>query len=429
MRKSYFIAFLATIIRYYDYALFGLSASTISNNFMPNISKTDQLFGFFVIFSISVAARPLGSIIFGRISDKVGRIVSVKLTTIIAAISAILIAFLPSYNIIGITATILLTIIRMIFIMSLAGEVDSIKIYVSEKIGTKNRHFGNGLISFFAQNGVLLAAFMYHFTCSFTEIAWLWRVNFIFGAVAGLVIFILRNNLIESNYYLKHQPKYMQNARVDVVAQEAINQEDLIKIIAKNKLKFCLAVILSGVIGASYNFWLIFLSTFIGNAVNLITSFEASRNNIILITVYALFSLISGILADRKKLIYKQIFAALTLSIIVLLMIQYLSYVQKFSFFLHIVAVSLIPVYMIPIQVKLQSIFPTEVRVRMCSLSHSVGSMLFSSTIAFICIFLWKKTHFLPIIHVYFMSLLLLMIGALVILKKKSYSNMFLDEN
>ena len=412
-KNSYLIAFFATTIRYYDYALFGLSASAIANNFMPNGTSSDKLLNFFMIFSLSVAARPIGSIIFGRISDKIGRVASVKITTIISAASTMVIVILPSYEIIGFLATVVLMLCRMLFIMSLAGEVDAIKIYIAEKIGKKSRHLASSLVSFSAQLGVLIAACMYHFTLSFTNISWLWRVNFVVGGIFGLVVFSLRRSLHESSYYIKNKQK--NENQID---------SSLVKIISQNKLKFLLALVLSGGLGASYNFLVIFLSTFASSVIGVISPQDAAKNNIMLIIVYAISCLVSGVLADRIS-IYKQMFISLVLALLLVFTMQYLSVYNIFSFPVHLFLVFFVPIYMIPIQVKLQSMFQADIRVRMCSLSHSLGSMILSATIPFFCMLLWKYTQNFSIVYIYFIVILLLMIGGTFVMMRGGYKNLF----
>ncbi|CAN0604451.1 unnamed protein product, partial [Ectocarpus sp. 12 AP-2014] len=151
--SSYIIAILATIVRYYDYALFGLSASVVSKTFMPGTDDSDQMLLFFAVFSLAVIARPLGSVVYGKIGDKAGRIVSMKLSTIIAAISTGVIALIPSFASWGALSVVLLTLCRMMFLMSLAGEIDAIKIFVAEKIGKKRRNFAIGIVAFSSQLG------------------------------------------------------------------------------------------------------------------------------------------------------------------------------------------------------------------------------------------------------------------------------------
>ena len=127
--ESLIIAFFVTIVRYYDYALFGLSASLLSKNFMPRGNDGDQMLIFFAVFSLATIARPMGSLIFGKIGDKVGRVVSVKMSTVIAATSTCLVAVAPGFDSVGLFAVIIITLLRMLFLMSLAGEIDAIKIY------------------------------------------------------------------------------------------------------------------------------------------------------------------------------------------------------------------------------------------------------------------------------------------------------------
>jgi len=412
-KTSYLIAFCATIIRYYDYALFGLSASVIASNFMPGGGSSDKLLNFFIVFSISVAARPIGSIIFGRISDKIGRVVSVKITTIISALSVTVIAVLPSYEVVGFLATLILTLCRMVFIMSLAGEVDAIKVYIAEKIGKKSRHLASSLVSFSAQLGVLIAACMYHFTLSIAEISWLWRVNFVIGGVFGFLVFFLRKSLHESSYYIKNKLK-----------NEDKDGPSLVKILSQNRLKFLLALLLSGGIGASYNFLIIFLGTFVADVLGAISRQDAARSNIILIIVYAVSCLISGFLADRVS-VYKQIFVSLAMILCLAFTMQLFSLDNMYSFPLHIVLVFFVPIYMIPIQIKLQSMFSADTRVRCVSLAHSLGSMFLSSTIPFICMLLWKYTESFSLVCLYFVGIVLLIICSVFITMRADYKNMF----
>lgn len=412
-RNSYFIAFFTTIVRYYDYSLFGLSASAIASNFMPYGSKSDKLLDFFMIFSFSVIARPVGSIIFGRIADKIGRTDSVKITTIISATTALILGLLPGYEMIGGVAASIVTLCRMLFLMSLAGEADTIKVYIAEKIGKKRRNLVSALVSFFAQMGVLTAAFVYSVTLSYSDITWLWRVNFIIGGVLGLVVFYLRSHLKESSYYKEKKDAYQDEFKLGTV-----------KLIVNNRKKLFLAFILSGGIGASYNFLIIFLGTFASNVMNVVSSVEAAKNNVILIIIYAISCLISGVLADRANSIYKQIFMAL-ISVLIILSIVQLKVMYKILFPFQFLLVAFVPIYMVPLQVKIQSMFSVMSRVRMYSLAHSLGSMIFSATIPFFCMLIWKYTESFSLVYAYFALIISIMIFAVSKLSYDNYENMF----
>jgi len=410
---SYIIAVLATIVRYYDYALFGLSASVIAKTFMPGVADSDQMLLFFAVFSLAVIARPLGSVVYGKIGDKAGRITSMKLSTIIAAISTGAIALIPSFASWGIFSVILLTLCRMMFLMSLAGEIDAIKIFVAEKIGKKRRNFAIGIVTFSSQLGVILASFMYHIAISIENLGALWRLNFVLGGLLGCVVIMFRGYLKESQAFLNSQSKI--NPEVN---------SSIIGLIIENRLKFFLSMMANGMLGGGYHFLIIFLGTFAASVAGVITKSQAASSNVTLIALYAIGAIISGYLAD-KITAAKQILFALSLTIVCTIIMEFWITQGVFSFSLHKVLVFLVPFYSVPCIVKLQSLFPTGIRMRMYSLSHSIGSMIFSSTTPFICMLIWRHTGMFSMVLGYFLLQLSMLFFALVYIGKMKYSNFF----
>lgn len=411
--SSYIIAILATIVRYYDYALFGLSASVISRTFMPGADDSDQMLLFFAVFSLAVIARPLGSVVYGKIGDKAGRIVSMKLSTIIAAISTGVIALIPSFASWGVLSVVLLTLCRMMFLMSLAGEIDAIKIFVAEKIGKKRRNFAIGIVAFSSQLGVILASFMYHISISVEGMETLWRLNFVLGAILGGIVIMFRGYLKESQAFLDSKSRISPEVNSSVV-----------DLIIENRLKFFLSMIANGMLGGGYHFLIIFLGTFAGNVADVITKSQAASSNVILIALYAIGCFISGYLAD-KTTAAKQILFALSLTIACAIIMEFLIAQGGFSFSLHRVLVFLVPFYSVPCTVKLQSLFPMAIRMRMYSLSHSIGSMVFSSTAPFVCMLIWRQTGMFSMVLGYFLLQLGILFFALVYIGRKEYSNFF----
>jgi MFS family permease len=408
----FIIAFAATLVRYYDYALFGLSASVISKTFMPEGTGSDQLLGFFAVFSLAVIARPAGSIIFGRIGDKIGRIESVKMATMLAALSTSLIALVPGYNVLGTMSVVLLIFCRMIFLVSFSGEVDAIRIYIAEKTGKNNRYLANGLVSFSAQMGVLIAAGMYRFSMSVEEIENLWRLNFLLGGCFGMLIILLRKSLKESEAFIKAK-------------SESVIDGSILSLIKEHRTKFFLSTMINGALGGVYHFLIIFLGTFAAKVAGIITEEAAAKHNITLIATYSVACVISGFLADKIRHTIKQINAALILSAICIFIMQSAISRGEFLASLHFLLVFCAPFYIIPTQIKLQSLFHARVRMRMCSLSHSLGSMIFSSTTPFVCMLLWKYTEMPVVVLSFYAFLLGIMLFCIAYISKKKYSNMF----
>ena len=412
-RPSLLIAFFLMIVRYYDYAIFGLSAEILSGNFLPIEEQDKQLLLFFAIFGASVIAKPFGSIIFGFISDKYGRIASIKISIFFATISTILIGLTPEFNKIGIFATIILIFCRMAFLMSLAGESDTIKIYVAEKVGSKYRNYANGIVSFCSQVGVLLAATAYHFSTELINIPYLWRVNFLIGGALGIFIIFMRHFFQESEEFIKHQKKF---------TTKEIKLSDLAHILTNQKGKFTIALLINGCLGGVYHFLIIFWVVFIAKIASIISSHDAKLMNMILIVTYAFMSLLSGLLADKYNP-KRQIIISLLLSIVaVLISCFFLS--KAFSpIYFAMICIAFAPLYAVPLQIIIQSIFETNVRARMYSLSHSIGGMIFSSSTPFFCMLVWKYFHSLSLVLGFFLLLLLILSSTVIYLYNNLVKN------
>lgn len=411
--KSIAIAFFATIVRYYDYGLFGMSAAILAKVYFPESDNENQMLGFFAIFSVSVLLRPLGSIIFGKIGDKVGRVESVKIATILAAISTMAIGVIPEASEIGLWAAFLLTAARIIFLVSLAGEIDAIKIYIAEMVGKKRRYFASSIVAFSAQLGVLIAATVYHYSQSTDVNENFWRYNFIAGGGAGILVFLLRKSLVESEVFLKEKKR-----------SHEFDNMNLLQIIGYNRSKFIAAMIMNGMLGGVYHFLIIFLATFTGNVANLISADDASAINIRLIAIYGLSCVAAGVMADRVNY-YKQTITAIILSIVTILAMAYYGLNDIYLIQLHKIVVCIAPFFMVPSYIKIQSLFASKVRMRMCSLSHSLGSMIFSSTTPLFCLLLWKFFNLYSILLSFYVIQMLVLLTVIIFIRSKDYKNEF----
>jgi MFS transporter, MHS family, proline/betaine transporter len=394
------LAFFATIVQFYDYALFGLSAGILSQHFMPNGEEETKLLHFFAIFALAVIARPVGALIFGHIGDKYARSTSIKLASFIAMIATSAIAFIPSFEKIGYFSAILLMICRMLFSISQGGEIDLTRIYIAEKFG-KRKNLANGVISFCTQCGALLAAGAYHIALSCDNV-YAWRINFILGGIAGLIVLFMRDTMQESGLFMRHKAKQGREL-----------EENLIKIIKENKRSFIIATISSGILGGSYNFLIIFLNIFGATNLEIFSLEDARVMNITLISCYGIFAIISGLIADKVVPVW-QICAAIILT--------YASYISLMTDltqlpYITIIFVLLMALYSVPLQILLQSLFKPTHKARLYSLSHSIGGMFFSSSIPFISMIIWKYTASAETVLAVYLVLISTLFGMVVLLK------------
>ncbi|WP_040257566.1 MFS transporter [Rickettsia hoogstraalii] len=400
--SAFLVAFFTTIIRYYDYALFGLSASILAQNFLPDIEQDKQLLGFFAILSAAVIVRSLGSLIFGFIGDKYGRTKSIKISMFMSSISTGLIAITPSFEMIGIFATVILTLCRMVFLASLAGEVDGIKIYVAEKTGYNRKNLNIGIVSCCSQIGALLAAIAYYYASN-SSIWYLWRLNFFIGAIFGLFAILMGNFFKESSEFLYYKNKPSSKSTIR-------------QIIKDNKLSFIIALLINGAIGGVYHFLVIFLGVFL-TKIAFVNHPEIRFMNIALTTTYGISAVFAGLLADKINPL-RQITWALFVSIIAALGMQIMLYKQIFNILCPVILIGLAAFYAVPLQIIVQSLFKTNVKMRLYSLSHSFGGIILSSTTPFFSMLLWQNFKSLSLTLSFFIFLLIILMSTVLVLRK-----------
>ena len=402
--SAFLVAFFTTVIRYYDYALFGLSASILAQNFLPNIEQDKQLLSFFAILSAAVIVRPLGSLIFGFIGDRYGRTKSIKISMFMSSISTGLIAITPSFEMIGIFAIVVLTLCRMVFLASLAGEVDGIKVYVAEKTRDDRKNLNIGIVSCCSQIGALLAAIVYYYASN-SSTWYLWRFNFFIGAIFGLFNILMRNFFKESGEFLYYKNK-------------PSSKSTIWQIIKDNKLSFIIALLITGATGGVYHFLVIFLGVFF-TKIAFINHPEIRFMNVALTTTYGISAVFAGLLADKINPL-RQITLALFASIIVALGMQIMLYKQIFNILYPIALIGLAAFYAVPLQIIVQSLFSTNVKMRLYSLSHSFGGIILSSTTPFFSMLLWQNFKSLSLTLSFFVFLLIILISTVLVLRRMS---------
>lgn len=96
----------------YDFYLFALFSTAISQAFLGGGTTTDMMW-VFIVFASGYFARIIGALFFGYLGDKHGRSLSFRYTILIISFTSIAIGLIPTYSVIGIFAIILLFILRI----------------------------------------------------------------------------------------------------------------------------------------------------------------------------------------------------------------------------------------------------------------------------------------------------------------------------
>ncbi len=121
-RRVVAASFIGNFVEWFDYAVYGYLAATITTVFFPEADRTTGLLLTFAVFAISFFVRPIGGLVWGHIGDKVGRRSALSYSILIMSVATFAIAFLQTYAAVGVLSPILLLLIRVVQGFSASGE-------------------------------------------------------------------------------------------------------------------------------------------------------------------------------------------------------------------------------------------------------------------------------------------------------------------
>ena len=190
------------VLEWYDFTVYGFLAPTIALHFFPSENKLAAILSAFAVLAVGYAARPVGSVIFGHIGDRIGRKPALILSVLLMGAGSLAIAMLPTYEQIGIMAAILLVAIRVVQGISVAGEYTASGVLLVEQAGPGHKARAGAWIAFAMMWGCVLgSAVPAGLSSILTEQQmsdWGWRIPFALGAAVALFSAVLRRDLKET---------------------------------------------------------------------------------------------------------------------------------------------------------------------------------------------------------------------------------------
>lgn len=197
----------AIILEWYDFSIFVFYAVIFSRLFFPFGNETTSLITTFVVFAVSFLFRPVGSFIYASIGDRMGRKRAFIFSVALMGIPTVGMGLLPTYEQIGITATVLLIILRIAQGISIGGERSVTLSFLVEHAPENYRGFFGSFSLFSTTFGIVVASAVTGLTATiFKEeqlLNWAWRIPFVLGGLTALAAFYLRGNIEESDSFEK----------------------------------------------------------------------------------------------------------------------------------------------------------------------------------------------------------------------------------
>src|SRR5580658_9673671 len=195
----------------FDFFLFGFYAQDIAKAFFPAANDTAALLNAYGVFWLGALMRPIGAVVLGAYIDRIGRRQGLIVTLALMALGTVVITFCPTYASIGIAATIIVLLGRLIQGFSAGVELGGVSVYLSEIATPGNRGFYTSFQSSSQQVAIFVAAVIGFilresipadtFLDSIGGIA-KWRIPFFIGCIIIPVIFVLRRSLEETPAFL-----------------------------------------------------------------------------------------------------------------------------------------------------------------------------------------------------------------------------------
>jgi metabolite-proton symporter len=201
---------VGTTIEWYDFFLYGVMAALV---FAPLFFPEDNPFvgqiRSFLTFTAGFVARPLGGVVFGYLGDRIGRKSTLVATLLLMGFSTVAIGLLPTAGTIGVTAPLLLTLLRVLQGIGVGGEWGG-AVLLALEYGHRGKR---GFYASWPQAGVPLGLLTSAGVVAIFEkglsptdfMAWGWRVPFLLSGILIVVGLLIRVRILETPLFRQLQ--------------------------------------------------------------------------------------------------------------------------------------------------------------------------------------------------------------------------------
>jgi MFS transporter, SHS family, lactate transporter len=194
-RNTFVACFLGWSLDAFDYFILVVCLTAIAADFHAKVSAVAE-----ALF-LTLAMRPIGAFLFGRMADRFGRRPTLMVDIIAYSVFELASAFAPSLRIFLIT--------RALFGIAMGGEWGVGAALTFETLPAEGRGFFSGLLQEGYAVGYLMAALV--FGTLFPQIGW--RGMFVVGALPAFLVIYIRTKVDES-------PAWKQGRVAKPTAQE-----------------------------------------------------------------------------------------------------------------------------------------------------------------------------------------------------------------
>src|SRR3954468_6395237 len=201
LRRAVIASTIGTTIEWYDFFLYSIVTGLVfAKVFFPKSDPVTGTLEAFAVYAVGFLARPVGAAIFGHYGDRIGRKSTLIATLMLMGFATFAVAFVPTYDQIGIWGAVILTVLRFIQGVGVGGEWGG-SVLLSMEWARTTAH--RGFIASWPQFGVPSGLFLANFAAlAMSEIAgdqflsWGWRVPFLISIVLVAIGLYIRLGIL-----------------------------------------------------------------------------------------------------------------------------------------------------------------------------------------------------------------------------------------
>ncbi|MDR1551732.1 MAG: MFS transporter [Holosporaceae bacterium] len=375
MRRVIISCVAGSALEWYDFAVYGFFATIIGRLFFPPGDSFQQIIASFGAFASGLIARPVGAVLFGYIGDKFGRKTALLISIYMMAIPTALMGLLPTYNIMGYWAGILLISIRILQGLALGGGFTGTIVFLYEHSEEKKKATYSAWAPFSLVTGFILGAFIATSVDALLAQEQVemfgWRIPFILSFFGIFIGKYVKKKLEDPKEFLNQQRKDQKSKKPP---------QGLWSNLFRNHWKGVILVIITDTLTACGYFLIsIFFTTYFENILHL------ERNKTLLIQsinmiLFACFILLGGWLADRLGKRRQMLWATVTLAVLAYPIFLFMEDGVPARVFLgELAVIFLFSIYYGPIPAAICSMLPTKVRLAGVSIAHNFAMAAFGA--------------------------------------------------
>ena len=209
--RTLIAASVGNAVEWYDWTVFATFSIYFATQIFSASNESLAFIGTFATYAVAFFFRPLGGVLLGRYADLRGRKQAMLMTIALMAGGSFVIAILPTYDMVGWLAPILLLVARIAQGMSLGGEVSNASAYLAEIAPAERRGRYSSFFYISTGSAVLIASLLGALLASNLSdgqlSSWGWRVPFFVGGLLGLVGVWLRRDMAETEQFEENKAK------------------------------------------------------------------------------------------------------------------------------------------------------------------------------------------------------------------------------